>query len=157
MDGITTFAASVDNPIIREASMIIGNYFVYGLIVLGLLLLGETRNEKRLKIVISIFFAIIIGLFIKELLAHPRPCIGNEWCPYDNSFPSIHALAAFTLMCGFIKKKTYPFYLLFALFVAFSRLNLGVHVFQDIAAALPLALVSYYITDLIWKIGDNNG
>jgi membrane-associated phospholipid phosphatase len=54
-------------------------------------------------------------------------------------------------MTGFLNKKSYPLFLLFALFVSFTRMNLGVHVFEDIAGALPVALISYYLIDIAWK------
>jgi len=57
-------------------------------------------------------------------------------------------------MTAFIRKKLFPAYLLFALFVSFTRINLGVHLFWDIAAALPVALISYYITLIVV---DNEG
>lgn len=151
MDAITAFALSLDNPAIKSLGMLVDNAFAYAGLLLALMLLGEKRKDKRLKIVLSLAIAFLLTVAIKYAMARERPCTLEDWCPQDYSFPSIHAALAFTLMVAFINKRSYAFYLLFALFVSFTRLNLGVHIFQDIAAALPIALISYYLTDIAWK------
>lgn len=161
MDLVTTLALSIHNPLLTSVGQLIDNDFFYMSIILLLILIGERKNDKRIKILGSVLFALVLGFAIKQLVAEPRPCAGLYWCPNDYSFPSLHALIAFTLMAGFIRKKSFPFYLLFALFVSFTRLNLGVHIFVDIAGALPIALIAYYVTDRVtekitnmgWKLG----
>jgi membrane-associated phospholipid phosphatase len=149
MISITELVQSIDIEIIKSIGWILNDSLLYGLVLIGLILAGERRPGKIKKIFFSVALAIIIGMAIKELIAQERPCFGDEWCPHSFSFPSTHAVAAFTLMTGFIRKRSYLFYLAFALFICFTRLNLGVHTFQDIAAALPIALISYYIT---WEV-----
>jgi len=141
-------AQSVDSEGLRALGLLLDNAIVYGLLVLGLLMLGEGRDKKRMKILLAIALSAVLGICLKFALAHERPCAGQEWCPWDYSFPSLHAAIAFTLMIGFVNKRSYPAYLLFALFVSFTRLNLGVHNFMDIAGALPLGLLSYYAVHL---------
>jgi len=51
-------------------------------------------------------------------------------------------------MIAFLNKKNYPLFLLFGMFTAFTRLHLGVHTLEDVAAALPVAFLSYYIADI---------
>ena len=63
--------------------------------------------------------------------------------------PSGHAAIAFTLMIAFIGKRPFPFYWAFALLVAYTRFYLGVHTFEDLAAALVLAPVAYQSADII--------
>ena len=152
MDTITVIALSIDNPIIKTVGMLLESSLIYGGLILALLLLGERRNEKRVKILLSLIIAGLAATAIKALIAEARPCAGESWCPEGYSFPSMHAVLAFTLMTGFFNKKSYAFYLFFALFVSFTRLNLGVHIFQDVAGALPVALISYYITDKLWRM-----
>jgi membrane-associated phospholipid phosphatase len=154
MDAITALAASVDSPLLHAAGLAIDNAFIYAALALSILLIGERRNGKRLKIAASIALALVLATGVKYALAHDRPCAGQSWCPDDYSFPSIHATAAFALMSGFLNKRSFILYLLFALFVSFTRMNIGVHYFEDIAAALPTALVSYYVIDLAWKAGE---
>jgi membrane-associated phospholipid phosphatase len=151
MDTITALAFSVQDPILTVIGQVLDSSLAYAIIVLGLLILGEQRNEKRTKIIISLILTFIIVTSLKQIIAKERPCADQVWCPDSHSFPSTHAALAFTLMTGFLNKKSYMFYLVFALFVAFTRMNLGVHTFEDIAGALPVALISYYATDIFWK------
>lgn len=151
MDAITTIAASVDNPAIRAIGMIIDDNWIYAILILVLILIGERREEKRAKIIFSLLLAALLGLMMKHVIAQERPCFGEEWCPDDYALPSLHATVAFTLMVAFLNKKSYLGYLVFALFVAFTRLNIGVHTFYDVAGALPVALLSYYITTVLFE------
>ncbi|MEW6722671.1 MAG: phosphatase PAP2 family protein [Candidatus Micrarchaeota archaeon] len=151
MDSITALAYSLDYPWLKAAGWFIDDAIVYAALVLLIVIAAERRDEKRLKILASLVLAFAASFIIKSALAIERPCAGEEWCRADHSFPSIHASVAFALMTGFIGKRSYPLFLLFALFVSFTRLNIGVHYFVDIAAALPVALVSYYVTDIFWK------
>ena len=155
MDSITALALSVDNPAITMAGMILDNSIVYAAILLGLLMIGEERNEKRMKILASLLVVAVAVTAIKYTVQTDRPCAGEEFCPDDYSFPSLHSATAFALMIGFLNKKSYPLFLLFALFVAFTRMNIEVHTFNDIAGALPIALISYYVTDIFWR--ENHG
>ncbi|MFN7991905.1 MAG: phosphatase PAP2 family protein [Candidatus Micrarchaeia archaeon] len=149
MDGITALAFSLQDPILRQIDLLIGNDAVFFAILLILVLAGERKNDKRAKILLSIILAVGAGYAIKHAVAEHRPCYGADWCPDDYSFPSLHAVAAFTLMCGFITRKSFPLFFLFAVFVSFTRMNLGVHYFMDIAGALPVAIVSYYVTHIL--------
>ncbi|MBI5227945.1 phosphatase PAP2 family protein [Candidatus Micrarchaeota archaeon] len=151
MDAITLLIQSVSLPYLNQINMLLDLDYIYVLLVLGLIALGERRNDKRAKILTSIVLAIIVGFAIKHIIAEPRPCIGKEFCPKDYSFPSLHATIAFALMTGFLNKKNYAWYLLFAIFVGFSRINFGVHTFIDVAGALPIALISYYVVDILWS------
>jgi len=154
MASITEVVQSVDIELIKAIGLFLNDSIIYGIVLLVLVILGEKENKKRKKVILAIAIAIIAGLIIKETMAFDRPCIGEDWCPESYSFPSTHAVAAFALMTAFIRKKLFPAYLLFALFVSFTRINLGVHLFWDIAAALPIALISYYITLIVI---DNEG
>lgn len=160
MDTITALAVSINNPLLHAADQLVANDLLYILTVLALLLIFESRNAKRLKVLSSLAIATMIGYMVKLATAIPRPCAGTIACPLGYSFPSLHAVIAFTLMTGFLNKKSFPLFMIFALFVSFTRLNLGVHVFDDIAGALPISLVAYYITDLgwsRWRRGVDNG
>jgi membrane-associated phospholipid phosphatase len=113
----------------------------------------EPRWDKRGKIILALLIAGGMALLAKNLIMEPRPCIGGEsliQCPLDYSLPSGHAAIAFTLMIAFIGKRSFPFYWIFALLVAYTRFYLGVHTFEDLAAALVLAPIAYQFADLIW-------
>lgn len=157
MDTITRAILAVNSPLLHSAGILIDQDLFYLLLVVSLVLIFERRDSKRMKIFASFFLTVVAVTIIKGVIAEPRPCAGQLSCPKDYSFPSLHAAIAFTLMLAFLNKPSYLFFLLFALFVAFTRINIGVHVFIDIAAALPVALFSYYFTDklfsnvMIWK------
>jgi len=139
--------------VLKAVGLLIDNAYFYAALIVALVLLGENRNDRRLRILATLVVVIVLGAAIKETLAHPRPCAGVSGCPADYSFPSLHASAAFALMIAFLNRKAYPLYLLFALFISFTRLNTGVHVFADIAGGLAVALVGYYAVDLVWRSG----
>jgi membrane-associated phospholipid phosphatase len=154
MISITQIIQSVDIRPIKDIGMVLNDPFLYCTLIILLVVAGERKKKKMIKILFSLLLAALLAIAAKEAFSHSRPCVGEEWCPGGYSFPSIHTVIAFTLMTAFIRRKEYPAYLLFALFVAFSRINIGVHVFQDIVAALPIALVSYYITWTVVKDED---
>jgi membrane-associated phospholipid phosphatase len=151
MDAITNIAVSFQHPLLTAADLFFDGSLVYAAILFAIVFISENRNEKRRKILISLLLASIIATVVKVAFAVDRPCVGLTGCPNDYSFPSLHAATAFALMVGFLNKKSFPYFMLFALFISFTRLNLGVHTFHDIAGALPVALFSYYITDIFWK------
>ncbi len=150
MDTVTQIIQSIDIAALREIGLIINDAITYAVIVIALLFLGEQRMEKRKKVLLAIAISIIAAYAIKEAMSYERPCAGQDWCPGGYSFPSAHTVVAFTLMVAFLNKRNYIFYLLFAIFVAFSRINIGVHTFYDVVAALPIALMSYYIANILW-------
>lgn len=115
--------------------------------------LAEPRWEKRWKIALALLIAGGLALLAKNIIMEPRPCTGGSsliQCPLDYSLPSGHAAMAFTLMIAFIGKRPFPFFWIFALLVAYTRFYLGVHTFEDLAAALVLAPVAYQFADIIW-------
>jgi len=152
MDVITATAASVNEPLLRTIGLLLDDSMTYGLVLLGLLLVGEQRQGKLAKIMLTVALALLLAIGLKNTIADQRPCIGQEGCPDDFAFPSLHATTAFTLMIAFLNKRSYIVYFAFALFVCFTRLNLGMHDFQDIAGALPVAVLSYYAVDAVWRI-----
>ena len=138
-------------------SIFLSNEFIFFAIVAAMVFITEKRKEKRLKIILAIIIACALVVGLKMFFAEPRPCESSAGiidCPsfffFNYSFPSGHATIAFLLMLAFLDKPSFPFYWVFAFFVAYSRIFLGVHNFEDIAGALVLAPIAYYITDLIW-------
>lgn len=153
MDAITRFVLSFQNEFLFSIALLLENLLFFTLIIAAIIILSEKRNNKRLKIVLSLAVITLLAVLFKLVVHVPRPCIyaPDIPCPMGDSFPSLHAGIVFTLMIAFLNKKSYPLFLVFALFVSFTRLQLGVHTFIDIAGALPLAIISYYITDILWK------
>jgi membrane-associated phospholipid phosphatase len=67
----------------------------------------------------------------------------NPYCDTDSSFPSGHAgtiFAVFSSLCvAFRKRLVIPLFLI-PILVAYSRVALGVHTFQDVLAGALLGL-----------------
>ncbi len=154
MDGLTIAINNINNESLTLISEILDSKIIYSLILLGFILWFERNNEKRGKLFVVLILAFLIGTTIKEITQIPRPCaelILKTDCGSGYSFPSIHTLTAFTLALGFLDRKKYGIMLFFALFVAFSRIYLGVHTFIDIAGAVVLSPIIYGIVDYYWK------
>ncbi|MEM2138322.1 MAG: phosphatase PAP2 family protein [Candidatus Anstonellaceae archaeon] len=149
MDPITALALSVHNPLLTLVGQFLDNDIFYTLLVLAMVLVAERKNDKRLKVIVLLGVAFALGFAVKSIVAEPRPCAGASWCPSDYAFPSDHTVVALALLLGFLNRKL-PFFLVFALFVAFTRLNLGVHTFGDILGAVPVALAAYFIVEASW-------
>ncbi len=140
-----------------ELSLLLGNGAVF-FIVLGMLVfVAEKRPEKRKKIILGVIVVSLMVAGLKNLFAVERPCAvanaayGCPSLPYlEHSFPSGHAAVAFLVMIAFLDKKPFPVFWIFALLVAYTRIFLGVHTFADIAGALVLAPIAYYVTDMLW-------
>ncbi len=153
MDPFTAFAFNIGAEPLTAVSLLLNNDVFYLFLIVALVLVAERRNPKRLKIFSALLLAVLFAVVIKSLTVAERPCaqMGLDYCPADYGFPSLHATVAFTLMVSFLNKRSYWFFMAFAIFVSFTRLVLAVHLFIDIAAALPLALISYYMVDVLWR------
>jgi len=153
MDPITEFAFNINNELLAQASLLLNNNLVFTVLVIAIVLFAERRDSKRIKIFSALLIAFVFSIVLKSAFAVERPCaqLGLDYCPGDYSFPSMHATIAFTLMVAFLNKRSFWVFMLFALFVSFSRLVIAAHSFADIAAALPVALVSYYMIDVLWR------
>lgn len=151
-DAITRYLAGIHSDALTQIGLLLDNAWIYACLVIALMLLTERRNEKRAKIALAMAIALVLGLAVNIGMAVERPCAnGGVFCPALYSFPSMHCTMAFILMVSFLNKKEFPLFMLFALFVAFSRINLGVHVFRDVAGALIIALLAYNLADIAWK------
>ncbi|MFH2101274.1 MAG: phosphatase PAP2 family protein [Candidatus Micrarchaeota archaeon] len=157
-DAITRLVTSIHIDALTQIDIVLDNPFFYLIILLGLLIFFERRDEKRLKILFAMVLAFMMGIIVNIGMAVERPCaeMDGAICPMLYSFPSIHCTMAFILMISFLNKKPFPYLMLFALFIAFSRLHLGVHVFRDVAGGLIVGLLAYNIADIVWR-GWKNG
>lgn len=110
------------------------------------------RRDTR-KVSVSVCFALVFGallcnIIIKPLAARIRPCDVNTVQllvarPLDYSFPSGHTTAAFaTAVCLlFCRNRFWPFFMLFAAVMAFSRLYLYVHFPTDVLAGCVIGFL----------------
>lgn len=154
MDAITAAIVSMNVPALTELSTIIDGSLAFVVIIALLLFFFEPRQDKRVKVIIVAALAALMAMGVKEIMQVPRPCHtfdAKVACPADYSFPSMHAAVAFAVMLAFINKPTFPIYFLFAIFVAFSRIYLGVHTFEDIAGGLVMAPIAYQTVEILWR------
>ena len=141
-----------------DFSILMGNEFIFFIVVGAMVMLAERRSEKRQKILLAVIIASLAVIGLRHLFAVERPCM-DEYAPYGcpdgplsaYSFPSGHATIAFLVMIAFLDKPSFPFFWLFALLIAASRVFLGVHSFEDIAGAMVLAPIVYFATDALWR------
>lgn len=143
---------------VREISILLNDpLFVVGsstmLVVAASWHFKEQRRLPFLLAALAIAFA--LGLFFKPFLGEMRPCVfvpGKIPCPLDNSLPSMHALLAFTLAIVAIGGRSFPVYLVYSLFIAFSRVYLGVHTISEVAAGLSLAFFACVLAELFFRM-----
>ncbi len=118
----------------------IENAFVIFFIVLFLsngLLFIENKKELILYLSAALIGALLICFGLKYLIARQRPAIAviSKLSP---SFPSGHATLLFAPL-AFLERYKY-LWLAIALFIALSRLYLGVHYLSDIMGGILLGL-----------------
>lgn len=153
MDPISSLVTAITNPVLDNAALLIHNDALF-VFILALLVVATERNPQKLwKIFIASVLVVVLALAIKTTFKVERPCANERFsalCSDSYSFPSIHTTLAFAVATAFLLKRAYPLYAIFALFVAFTRLYLGVHSLEDVSAGLALGVLGYYIVDIIW-------
>ncbi len=126
------------------------------LVLLALWFWPASNGARALnqRVAAAAFFAVLLGLGFATLLgslhAEARPFISDTTTklliPHapDNSFPSDHATVAFALAGAIVWwRKSLGFTLLgFALLIGISRIYVGVHWPQDVAAAAAAGFVA---------------
>ncbi|VVB98386.1 Undecaprenyl-diphosphatase [uncultured archaeon] len=155
MDALTLMIAQLNFPIVTWIAAMLDNDVVMVITTLLLVLATERRKEKVAKIALAILLAVILGTVVKDVVKIDRPCLitpAKIACPASYSFPSGHTLVAFTVMLAFLNKPSFVFYMFYAVFVAFTRIYLGVHSFEDVAGSIALAPFVYYAADKAWKL-----
>lgn len=154
MDSLTLWIMQMDIPWLTPVAAALDRDIVMLAVTLLLVLLGEQRKGKIAKIAVAAALAVILSLAIKEMVKSERPCetlASKIPCGGGYSFPSSHTIVAFTVMLAFLNKPSFPIYLTYAIFVAFTRIYLGMHSFEDVAGSAALAPFMYYITDRLWR------
>ncbi|MFN7088643.1 MAG: phosphatase PAP2 family protein [Candidatus Paceibacteria bacterium] len=154
MDSLSSTIVQLDFWWLTPVAVLLDNELLLIVTTFTLVLLAERRRQKLLKIALAVGLAVLLSAIIKDLVKIERPCVdapGKIECPPTYSFPSGHTIVAFTVMIAFLNKPTFVLYFVYATLVAFTRIYLGVHSFEDVAGSIALAPFVYYITDEIWK------
>ncbi|MBP3370886.1 MAG: phosphatase PAP2 family protein [Clostridia bacterium] len=171
-------ASFILNPIMEFMSIIGDNGYFGFAIALALMLFPKTR-----KCGVCVFLAIAVGalftnIAIKNIVARPRPYASDvaafkEWWEYagahlesEFSFPSGHttaAMASMSALClasGKARKWLIAPSILYVLLMGAARNYLVVHYPTDVIAAFIVggaaAVVSFFLTRLIWKFIEKN-
>lgn len=149
---ISKTAQSIQHEWLTALGVILDNPIIFSIIVIAIGLLFERQKDGRLRLAASLLLTFMLAIALKSMLAVERPCVsGVGLCPTSYSLPSLHTAISFTLMFAFLRKPIFPWIMLLAIFVAFTRLNLGVHTFEDVAAALPIAFISFFLISNLWR------
>ncbi len=142
---------------VREISILLNNPF-FVVAFSALLVLGASwvyKEQRKIPfLACALFIALLLGLFFKPFLHTERPCEitpGKIPCPPDYSLPSMHALLAFTLAVVAIGGRSFPIYLIYSVFIAFSRVYIGVHTISEVAAGLSLAFFACVLAELLFR------
>lgn len=113
------------------------------------------KEQKLLPFMVAaVAIALLLGVSFKLFLQEERPCVdtpGKIPCPLDFSLPSLHALLTFTIAIVAVGNRSFAFYLIYALFTAFSRVYLGVHAITEVAAGLALAFLACVLCEMLWR------
>jgi len=144
-------------PEARFASIAL-NDTAFAILFTASLILVLTYLFKEQKLfpfmVASVAIALLLGVSFKLFLQEERPCVetpGKIPCPLDFSLPSLHSLLTFTIAIVAIGNRSFVFYLIYALFTAFSRVYLGVHTITEVAAGLALAFLACVLCEMLWR------
>ncbi|MDD5022589.1 MAG: phosphatase PAP2 family protein [Candidatus ainarchaeum sp.] len=154
MDAVTIAINNMNNPLLTQLSVFLDNSLYFLLLVFVLLLIFERNDKKRTKLMAAIFLALVFSSLIKIAIGTPRPCEELNLrtdCSQGYSFPSNHTIVAFTLALGFLDNKKFVLFLIFAVFIAITRIYLGVHTFLDVTASMTLSPIVYEIVDYYWR------
>ena len=119
-------------------------------IALAVMLIAWKKHRScGLTLAVGLIASGVIGnLFLKNVVARPRPCWINQSVelaiasPLDYSFPSGHTLVSFiaaTILFNYNKAVGAAAYVL-AVLIAFSRLYLYVHFPTDVLAGIILGI-----------------
>ena len=151
---------SLSNGFFDRINIFIALYspFLLAALLIAIYLLGK-KNES-----LYAFYTSIIGLTANFIIGffhyHPRPFavgLGRQLISHanDSSFPSDHATLAFSLAFSFIiynnKKLLGVICLIFAFFIGFARIYVGVHFPFDILGSFIVSLFSTGIIYLFRK------
>ena len=111
-----------------------GSLFFVLFLIPTLFSLREKKYNHVFYLWISFLFSVIISLLLKFIFASPRPLEGNFIGILNYSFHSMHALVAFAALPILDKefRKLRVFWILFAFFVAVSRLYFNYHYLSDV-------------------------
>lgn len=157
MDLLVKLFENVYFPIFHEFSVLFDNdnILVFATLLLIVILTYVFKEKVNLPLLlITLLLSTTMSVLVKDWVGAPRPCtMGIESkvdCPVDSyAFPSSHAVIGFSLLISTLGKLSFPFYLVFSVLLALSRVYLGVHSYFDVAGSLVLSFIGYLIARIL--------
>lgn len=135
--------------------------------IIGFAVLFTRRIMKNKWILVFLLFSAITAFSavtygFKPLFERPRPYMTLEYealvCPRDFSFPSGHAVAAFSgaaILAAFdASRKRRIFYYIMAILISYSRIYLGCHYFVDVLVG---GAIGYFWSKGVLYLGTKYG
>ena len=153
---INLFFKATRIPFLDIILSIITNFGVVVVIMLFVPLILLYKKNKKLVYLLLLTFIVsfVLAFIIKLAVLRQRPTEAFTY-PFTHiinySFPSMHAMVAFSLLPTLIKflPKYKLFWILFVFLVAFSRLYFGVHFLSDVVFG---ALFGYFVGDYLLEL-----
>lgn len=118
------------------------------------------RNAFFRIFVPSLTITVFLSQVIKQITSLPRPFIDNPQIlgitsniPQDSSFPSLHTAISsiFAWLMTILYPKLAPIWFGILAFIAFSRINLGLHYTKDVLAGFTLSTIIFWVFYLIYN------
>ncbi|MDR2025047.1 MAG: phosphatase PAP2 family protein [Hungatella sp.] len=141
----------------------LGDSGIFWIITGAVLLCFKKTRVMGLCVILSLAAGLLIGnMFLKNLIARPRPCWIDDSIPLliknpgDYSFPSGHTLASFegAVSIWLYNRKWGTPALVLAVLIGFSRMYLFVHFPTDVLGGLVLGTL---IAVLVHSIVEGSG
>ena len=144
---------SANHTIVRATSA--WTLGIFTAVFAGWLAFRRRAGEAAL-VVVTAAVTLGIGSLLKVLIGRRRPYESLQdfvslTTADDASFPSNHTSGAFAvcLVLSVFLPRLRPLFLVFAAFIAFTRLYVGVHYFSDVCGGLALAMGTTTVAFLI--------
>ncbi|MBI5222809.1 phosphatase PAP2 family protein [Candidatus Micrarchaeota archaeon] len=152
-DAVTLYISQLNFPVFTWIASLFDNDFIFLAIILLLAFVAES-GKKRNMLILTIGLVFLLGSGVKYLSHEARPCLvlpSKVECPSSYSFPSNHSVVAFALAMALWRKPKGWLYVLFAFFIAFTRIYLGVHTVLDVLGGAIIGILGCLLIDVLWK------
>jgi len=162
--------AGIYESIDSLSGIVAGDYLVPVILSLGLIFLWfqETAEDQAIELrkrvliaICSLLGSCLIVMIVNELYFRERPFNLHEaklifYAPTDSSFPSNSTAAMFGLSIPILKTrmKVGMMMLLASMCLGLCRIYVGVHFPGDVIGGVLVALLSFCVTILLFKVID---